>query len=51
MVQGTSQSSLDSPLQPEITAELTICVPSHSLIFAAQIRVEWGLGTSEASHG
>lgn len=51
MVQDTGQGSLSSPLQPGVSAvELVICAFSDSNL-AAQIRVELGLGTSEASHG
>lgn len=52
MVQGTSQDSLASPLQLRIAAiELMIFVPSDTLIFAAQTRVQLSLGAGEASHG
>lgn len=52
MIQGKSQCSLTSLLQPRVAAvELMIFVPSHTLIFAAQTRVELGLGADETHHG
>ena len=51
MMQGKNQGFLTSIVAKVAAVELMIFVPSHTLIFAAQTRVELGLGADETRYG